>query len=55
MTASQQAKKAGLSGLKEVEDKTGVSKQTLINWHKNKPQLFKVVIDGCVVKNASEQ
>ena len=46
MTPSQQAKAAGLKSLKEVSELTGVSIQTLINWHKNKPDLFRVVIFG---------
>ena len=46
MTPSQQAKAAGLKSLKEVSELTGVSIQTLINWHKNKPALFVVVLVG---------
>lgn len=48
MTPSQQAKAAGLKGLTEVSNLTGVSLQTLTNWHKNKPRLFVVVVKGCV-------
>jgi hypothetical protein len=47
MTASAQAKSAGLKSLAEVSAMTGVSYQTLINWYKHKPQLFAVVIRGC--------
>lgn len=50
MTPSQQAKQAGLTGLKQVSEMTGQSAQTLINWYKNKPELFDVVISGCVAK-----
>ena len=50
MTPSQQAKAAGLKSLLEVSELTGVSYQTLNNWAKNKPELFGVVIAGCVVK-----
>ena len=50
MTPSQQAKQAGLSGLKQVSEMTGQSAQTLINWHKNKPELFGIVISGCAAK-----
>lgn len=46
-TPSQQAKNAGCASLKEVSIMTGVSEQTLINWHKNKPQLFAIVLTGC--------
>ena len=54
-TPSQQCKLAGLSGLAEVSNLTGVSVQTLINWHKDKPKLFEVVINGCVYfKNMKE-
>jgi hypothetical protein len=48
MTPSQQAKDAGLKSLTQVMDKTGVSLQTLTNWHRDKPKLFAVVVAGCV-------
>ncbi len=48
MTPSQQAKAAGLKNLAAVTQITGVSPQTLTNWHRHKPELFKVVIAGCV-------
>jgi hypothetical protein len=48
MTPSQAAKAAGLKSLTEVSTITGVSMQTLTNWHRNKPELFAVVIAGCV-------
>lgn len=47
MTPSQQAKAAGLKSLTEVSNQTGVSLQTLTNWHKHKPRLFAVVVKGC--------
>ena len=46
MTPSQQAKAAGLKSLLQVSELTGVSIQTLSNWAKNKPKLFRVVILG---------
>jgi len=45
---SEYAIKAGLSGLHVAIELTGTSRQTLQNWHKNKPELFKAVIAGCV-------
>lgn len=56
MTPSQQAKAAGLKSLRQVSQMQGykpdgkpvVSEQTLTNWHRNKPLLFKTVIAGCV-------
>ena len=47
LTPSQEAKAAGLKSLREVQDLTRQSAQTLTNWHKNKPELFRVVIAGC--------
>lgn len=47
MTASKQAKEAGLKSLKEVSELTGQSLQTLDNWSKHKKELFKVVLLGC--------
>jgi hypothetical protein len=49
MTASQQAKAAGIKSLKQVSEATGASAQTLINWHKHKPKLFAVVLLGVKV------
>ena len=46
MTPSQQAKAAGLKSLLQVSELTGVSIQTLSNWAKNKPRLFRAVILG---------
>jgi hypothetical protein len=47
VTPSQQAKQEGLKSLSQVSEMTGVSLQTLTNWAKNKPDLFKVVLAGC--------
>ena len=38
----------GLKGLVPVIKATGQSRQTLQNWHKNKPDLFRVVVKGCI-------
>lgn len=48
MTPSQQAKGMGLKSLTQVSQLTGVSLQTLTNWHRNKPDLFMVVLTGCI-------
>ena len=48
MTPSQQAKAAGLKNLLQVQQLTGQSAQTLTNWHRDKPELFKIVLLGCV-------
>ena len=46
MKPSEQCKAAGLDGLYELVKITGVSQRTLINWHKNRPKLFKIIIAG---------
>jgi len=52
MTPSQKCKSSGLDSLAELVRITGVSERTLINWHKNKPVLFNIVIIGAVrIKN----
>ena len=48
MKPSEKCKAAGLKSLAELCEKTGVSKETLINWHKNKPKLFDIVIKGAI-------
>lgn len=45
---SKFAKESGLKSLLQVQHLTGQSAQTLINWHRDKPELFRVVIAGCV-------
>ncbi len=55
MTASQEAKSAGFKSLAEVRGMLGtnanghprIGKNVLYGWHKNKPELFRVVIAGC--------
>jgi len=54
MTPSQQCKSAGLKSLAELSSLTDVSQQTLFNWHKNKPLLFKTVLIGAVVLKAMQ-
>jgi len=54
MTPSQQAKEAGLKNLLQVQQLTGQSAQTLTNWHRDKPELFKIVLLGCVSSLESE-
>ena len=53
MTPSEQCKEAGLKSLAELVRISEVSEQTLINWHKNKPTLFAVVVAGAVVIKAA--
>jgi len=48
MTPSQQAKSAGLKSLSQVSELTGQSLQTLGNWHRDKPELFRIVLLGCI-------
>ena len=56
MTAARQAKAAGLKSLAQVSEMTGVSRQTLENWFKNKPDLFAIVLAGClsIIQGVSE-
>ena len=49
MKPSEQCKEVGLSSLNQLAEITGESVQTLNNWHKNKPKLFKAVLAGAVV------
>ena len=49
-TPAAQAKAEGLKSLSHVAEMTGQSLQTLGNWAKNKPELFKIVLLGCKAK-----
>ena len=51
MIPSEQCRAAGLKSLAELVRISGVSEQTLINWHRNKPRLFAVAVAGAVVIN----
>jgi hypothetical protein len=46
MKPSEKCKVMGLKSLNHLGDITGESVQTLINWNKNKPKLFYVVLMG---------
>lgn len=48
--ASQRAKQLGCESLTQVSNTTKQSLQTLGNWHKNKPELFEIVVLGVVAK-----
>jgi|TARA_S200002703_G_scaffold141114_1_gene132728 hypothetical protein len=51
ITCSQYAKAYGLKSLKEVQELTGgVYRDTLLKWYKNKPELYEVIVLGCVAK-----
>jgi hypothetical protein len=47
MKPSEKCKSEGLKSLSQVAEMTGQSLQTLGNWAKNKPKLFKIVLRGC--------
>ena len=55
MSPSEQAKAMGLKSLKSVCEISGVQMGTLLNWSKNKPRLFNVVLHGCLVMQLSEE
>jgi hypothetical protein len=46
MTPSQKAKSVGLKSLTQVSQITGVSLNTLTNWDRDKPELFRIVLLG---------
>jgi hypothetical protein len=48
MTPAQQAKAAGFKSLTQVSKITGVSLNTLTNWHRDKSELFRIVLLGCI-------
>ncbi len=50
MTPSQQAKAQGFKSLAQVAELSTVKRRTLENWHKDKPELFDIVLLGCLAK-----
>lgn len=55
MKPSEQCKAAGLKSLDELSKNSGVSEQTLINWHKRKPRLFALVLLGAATQKHIKQ
>jgi len=54
MKPHEKCKAHGLHSLLELTQITGVSAQTLLNWEKNKPKLFKVVLIGAKEQKSNE-
>ena len=54
MTPSEVCDTAGLKGLAELRRMTGQSDQTLINWSRNKPELFEIVVIGTAEKKRQD-
>lgn len=50
MKPHEQCKNAGMKSLAELSEITGVSIQTLVRWHKQKPKLFECAVYGAVEK-----
>ena len=50
-TPSQYCKANGLRGITHLAELTGESRQTLINWHKNRPRTFKLLVLGAYYEN----
>lgn len=46
MTPSEQCKAAGLNSLAELVRLTGESKENLINWHRDRPRRFELMLKG---------
>jgi AcrR family transcriptional regulator len=54
MTAAERSwQEAGLT-LAEVSRISGVQRATLNNWYRNKPELFGIVLLGCIVKSRGD-
>jgi len=54
MTAAQQAKHYGCKSLAEVSRQSGISIQTLYNWHKIRPACYRLVCLGVVADRDSQ-
>ncbi len=53
MKPSEKCKLAGLKSLAELAELTGESVQTLNNWYKKKPRVFKFVLRGAAMEKLS--
>ena len=50
MTPGKKAKSAGINGMIEMGQLANKAKSTLEGWYHTNPELFNVVLSGCVVK-----
>lgn len=48
MKPSEQCKAAGLKNMKELSEMAKLSSETLVNWSKNRPDAFRLLIAGAV-------
>ena len=48
MKPSETVKKAGLKSLTELSTLSGVERNTLANWHRDKPLVFKTLLAGAI-------
>ena len=46
MTTAEYITAAGLPSMKWVHEETGISRQTLDNWFKHRPEIFRLIIVG---------
>lgn len=49
-TPSQQAKASGLKSLEQMSQMVGKPTETLRNWHRDSPELFRILLAGCVLE-----
>ena len=54
MTPSKKAKACGLKDLQEMAALSNKSVNTLKTWFKTNPELFDVVLSGCITKRLNE-
>jgi len=54
MTPSKKVKACGLKDLQEMAELSNKSVNTLKTWFKTNPELFDVVLSGCITKRLNE-
>lgn len=54
MTPSKKAKACGLKDLQEMAELANKPVNTLKTWFKTNPELFDVVLSGCITKRLNE-
>lgn len=55
MTPSEQCKEAGLKSLAEFARLTDESKENLINWHRDRPKRFELILKGVMSEYKSSK
>jgi len=54
-TAAKAVKAAGMKSLAEVSEITGIGRETLRVWNRDRPRLFGIILSGCIAEKEKRE